>query len=269
MKSWLVVICAAMALSAIALAYGYAQWQPTMEEVRSYKKYRDDLILEEKKKDLAIKRVQKAEQMAREQVQIWNAIAAKHTLPPTLAAGGIDLTLNGWQLLTVMPDFRNSLQKQVNAQVKAGGVRVIAGPTIPPPPDDPNAILSTYFFHPGLPPVVIFDLGTITVEGTYKQITDNMKAWSAMPHFLAVADGLRLQGTSPKLTGTYSASIVGFVQVPPGKSIFPPVPEGGRLIATTPTAGGPGGPAAGGPGKPPVPGAGAAKAPVPGRGGKR
>lgn len=128
------------------------------------------------------------------------------------------------------------MQKMLNQQVKAGGIRVISGPTIPPPPGDPTQILLSYFNYPGLPPVVIFDLGTVTVQGTYQQITDNIEAWSNMPHFLAVADGLKLQGTSPILTATYQVSIVGFLQTDPTRPIFPPVPPEGQLVGTTTTA---------------------------------
>lgn len=233
--SWMLVISLGIFFSAIALGWGYREWDPNMKEVRSWTAYRDQLIPESKKYPQAIKRVQDAEALATAKVNEWRNIAATRTLPPTLQQGGIDLSINGWQLLTQMPLFRNSIQKMVNNQLKVGGVKVLTGPTIPATPTDPNQIVSQYFNVPVLPPVVIFDLGTITVQGTYKQITDNMRAWSRMPHFLAVADGLSLRGTSPRLIGTYAVSIVGFVQTT--KPIFPAVPEGGRLISTAPAGG--------------------------------
>lgn len=266
----MLVISLGIFFSAIALGWGYREWDPNMKEVRSWKTYRDGLIAESKKAPAAIKRVKDAEALANQAVSRWQTIAATRTLPPTLAQGGIDLGLNGWELQVQAPLFRNSIQKMVNNQVKVGGVKVIAGPTVPAPPTDAAQIISQYFNVPVLPPVVIFDLGTVTVQGTYKQITDNMRAWSRMPHFLAVADGLSLRGTSPRLIGTYAVSLVGFVQTT--KPIFPPLPEGGRLVsagggaAAAAAATGAGAPGAGRGAN--VPGAPAGRgANVPGKGG--
>lgn len=255
--SWIVVIAASVMISAIILAIGYAKYDPTNKEIDSWVNYTQQLQQVYNQKQKAIEREKDAEAKAKKAIDDWNAIAAVHTLPGNLDQGGIDLSMNSWRLAIVLPTFRNSLQKMVNAQVVQGGVKVITGPTVPAPPSDPNKVLATYFNYPVLPPVVIFDLGTITVEGTYQQISDNMKAWARMPHFMAVSDGLRLQGTAPKLTGTYQVSIVGFIQLPdpthPGKyPIYPPVPEGGRVMAGAPAGG--------------AAGAGAAR--VPGRGGK-
>lgn len=261
--SWMLIISIGIMLSAIALGFGYRQWEPNMKEIESWKIYRDGLRTEAGKSQQAIKRVQDAEKLAQQKIAEWQTISAARSLPANLNQGGFDIGVHGWQLVLDAPLFRNSMQKMLNTQLKVGGVKVIQGPAIPAPPTDPGAILATYLNYPVLPPVVIFDLGTVTVEGTYKQITDNMKAWSTMPHFLAVADGLRLQGTAPKLTGTYAVSIVGFLQTtrPP----FPPLPEGGRtLAAQTGTGGGaavasavgainapgtPGGPGAAAPGR--------------------
>ena len=238
--SWVFVICLGIALSGIALALGYSRWEPTMKEVDYWNTYRKGLQAELQKRPQVDKRILDAEAMAKAEVEKWGQIEATRTLPSTFEEGGADLSMNGWQLVIKMPIFRNSMQKMLNTQVKAGGVRVIQGPSIPLAPDDPGKILGGYFNYPVLPPVVIFDLGAVTVEGTYQQICDNMRAWSRMPHFLAVADGLRLQGTSPKLTGTYAVSIVGFLQTDPTRPIFPPIPDGGR-ITVAPAAASPGG----------------------------
>lgn len=261
----MVPISVGLMFSFMAFAYGYSKWDPNMKEIESWKKYRDDLMAEYKKRPQAEKRVKDAVALAKQKIAEWQQIAATRTLPPSLDQGGIDLGMNGWQMLTVLPSFRNSLQRQVNTQLRQGGVKILTAPTVPNTPTDPNKILDGYFNYPVLPPVVILDLGRIQVEGTYKQITDNVRAWSRMPHFLAVADGLSLQGTSPKLRGTYQVSIVGFVQVT--KPLFPPVPEGGRLLPTA-DAGAPGATGAGG--APAAPAGGgkkpaAAPARVPGR----
>jgi hypothetical protein len=269
--SGIVVLAFFIMVSAIILAVGYSQYDPTMKEVASWVAYRDGLKDAEREFPKAVQRELDAEKEAQDAVNAWNQIAATRTLPGSLDKGGIDLSMNQYQLAIVIPTFRNSMQKMLNEQVKAGGVKVINGPSIPLPPADPTRILLSYFNYPGLPPCVIFDLGTVTVQGTYQQITDNIEAWSRMPHFLAVADGLRLQGTSPVLTATYAVSIVGFLQTDPvNHPIFPLVPEGGQLVAATPAAapGTPGANPAGvtggaGGGNPPTTGgAGGARVPV-------
>jgi len=192
---------------------------------------------EQKKAPQAIERVKVATKMSQDEITKWEAIAAVRTIPGPPDPHGIDLSVDPEKLLPQVEDFRNQVQADLNQQIKAGGVEVVAGPRIPPAPTDPQRILSTFFHYPQLPfPAVIFDLGQVTVRGTYKQITDNMKAWSFMPHYLAVADGLRLQGTSPKLTGTYAVSIVGFITVPHDRPVFPPVPPGGRAVNLNPNA---------------------------------
>jgi hypothetical protein len=102
-------------------------------------------------------------------------------------------------------------------------------------------------------PIVIENLGTIRVQGTYDQIIANVRAYKSMPHYLAVTDGLRIDGTSPYLVGTYQLTVVGFIR---GTKIWGAVPEG----ATTASVGGgraglpPGMGGFGGPGGPRGPG---------------
>ena len=99
-----------------------------------------------------------------------------------------------------------------------------------------NQLLASFFNYPAIPfPVVIFDFGTITVQGTYRQIMDHVRAYKNMPNYLAVTDGLRIDGTSPNLTGTYNLSIVGFIRA---KKIAPAVNEGVASGSTGAAGGG-------------------------------
>lgn len=235
-SAWTIII-AGIAFGWTILAFGYFRhWKPNTEEMAKWKVVRDDLRAVAEQMPQAQKRVDDAQKLRDSKVVEWQQIVATRTLPPTIAQGGIDLGISRWQLVIELPKFRNSLQRMVNQQLRAGGVTVVSGPTIPSPANDPNGVLASYFNYPALPfPVVIFDLGTVTVEGTYKEISDNINAWTRMPRFLAVADGLRLNGTAPNLTGTYQVTIVGFLQTP--RPIFPQVPEGGvRIAAATPVA---------------------------------
>jgi hypothetical protein len=258
------ILVACIAISMIVLTYGFSKRQPTMVTVENYNKYRDAMRTEQAKWPQAVAKVQAATKQGQQVVNDWNAIAATHTMPASPDPLGIDLTIDGYRLATLMPQYRNKIQALVNNQVKIGGVTVVQGPVVPLPPASGDQVVSGYFHFPQIDsPVLVFDLGTITVTGTYQQIADNVKAWKNMPHFLAVADGLRLQGTSPKLTGTYAVSIVGFVAVPKDANgnpmgIFPPLPEGAKIVSDlTPVL-----PAGGAP-----PGAGVVKGPgVPGPG---
>jgi hypothetical protein len=129
-----------------------------------------------------------------------------------------------------------------------------------------NEVLRTFYNYPPFAfPVVILDLGQVTVRGTYDQIKANYKAYSKMSRYLAIADGLQLEGTGATLTGTYNLSVVGFIR---GKKIAPPI---GDAAGAAPAAGGipglpPGVTPFGGPGGPP-PGAVGAGGPPPGAAG--
>jgi len=245
--SGLTIFLGFVAIAMITLTYGFAKRQPVMKTVENWKNYRDKMRAEQAKWKQADDKVLDAAKKGQAKVAEWNQISQSHTLPSIPDPFGIDLSLDGERLAMQMPAYRNRLQAMVNNQVKAGGVTVVQGPVVPLPPLQGDKIVASYFNYPAInTPVLVFNLGTITVQGTFQQISDNVKAWSNMPHFLAVADGLRLQGTSPKLTGTYAVTIVGFVALPPNKGIFPPVPDGARiasLIQTPPPTGAPGAPA--------------------------
>jgi uncharacterized membrane protein YgcG len=223
--SWYTWIVMSLALSAIALSYGYFyNWKPKMAEAEATNAYAEALRAAANQQPQANDRVKTAEKMRNEAVQQWAAFVATNTPGTSLRDMGIDISVNQWQLAIDSQKFRNSIQLAVNHQVKAGGVKVVNGPLIPTADQNANTILSSFYNYPAIPfPVLIFDLGTVTVQGTYKQIMDNMAAWTKMPHYLAVADGLAITGTSPTLTGTYNLTLVGYIR---GNVVSIPVPEG-------------------------------------------
>lgn len=185
----------------------------------------------------AKKRVEDAKKMVDEKAKQWAGYVATRTPSPS----AIDLSVNPWQLAVDTQKFRDSIQRAVNVQVKKGGIKIVNGPEVPIVDSTlpANQLLASFYNYPAIPfPVVIFDFGTITVQGTYKQIMDHVRAYKNMPNYLAVTDGLRIDGTSPNLTGTYSLSVVGFIRA---KKIAPAVNEG----AASSAAGG------GNPGMPP------------------
>lgn len=233
-----------LAVGVIALSYAFFQeWQPNQTEASYFDELRQQRELEGGKLAAAEKRVEDAKEMVNEKAAEWRTVVAQHSPSANVSSGGINLAVNAWQLTVDARTFRNNAQRRLNAQVKRGGITVVNGPTVPFPSEEATAIVANYFNYPAIPfPVVIFDLGTVTVQGTYAQIMANVRSWSRMPDYLAVADGLALTGTSPNLTGTYNLSLVGYVR---GDRVYPAVPAGAAPESGG-TGGGPVG--AGGPG---------------------
>ncbi len=284
---WTIIIVG-IALSLIPLAFGFfTNWMPNMKEAGYYDTYIEQLNTEVNKRPQAIKKQEEAVRLVEQKASEWRNVVARRTPPKGVQAGGIDLGVNAWQLAIDSRRFRNNIQRAVNAQVRKGGIEVVTGPLVPFPDESATTILANYFNYPAISfPVVVFNFGQITVSGTYDQILANVRSYANMPNYLAVASGLRLDGTSPRLTGTYSLSVVGFIR---GDKIFSSVPEGGAggaaggFGAGGPGAGFRGGPPAGiggppagfgGPGGPPSgfagPGSGAGRGapPAPSGGGR-
>lgn len=215
-----------ISVGALLLVAGYRFYDPKNKEADMYLANAEELrtIAGDAKK--AEKKIVDANKLVKQEEVKWNSYVAVRTPATEVSQGGINLNVNAWQLMVDTKRFRNNIQRAVNKQVISGGVKVITGPYVPGIQDnDPaNQVLASYYNYPAIPfPVVIYDLGTVTVEGTMEQIFANVKSWATMPRYLAVADGLRLSGTAPRLTGTYSVSIVGYLK---DSGIYPPVPEG-------------------------------------------
>lgn len=232
LSPWTYVI-AGSSLSLAALSYGFFQhWKPNSLETEYQQQHANDLQTEADKKPMAIRKLNDSVKLVEAAGEEWTGIVSRKTPPPSLAEGGIDLTVNRYQLVVDARKYRNNLQRAVNQQVLKGGVVVINGPEVPAFSGSATDVIESGFNFPAIPfPVAIYDFGTITVRGTFEQICRNVEAWSEMPNYLAVADGLRFTGTSPRLTGTYNLSLVAYIR---GAEIAPPVPDG----APTQTPGG-------------------------------
>ncbi len=265
-----IFICG-VAVALIAFFYGaFIQYIPNMADVNNYEKNTQAQNDEAAKQKQAEKRVLNAIAAVKAKDIAWQRFVATRTPSNKLSEQGIDLSVNAYQLGIDTYTYRDNIQRAVNKQLRSGGVKVLSAPTIQmlDPNAKVNTILTDFYNYPAIPfPVVIFDFGTITVQGTYSQIMNHLRAYKEMPNYLAVSDGLTLTGTSPLLTANYNLSIVGFIR---GKNIYPPVSEenaaaaGGAGGAFAGFGGGRGGPPPGfgGPGGPPAgfggPGAGGA-----------
>ena len=252
MKSRFVVVILGVFVFIIAVALGWTVYAPNEQEASMDRDNAQKAQAEGDKKNLAQERVELAKKEVKAVAARWREIESEKTPSTSLANGGINLDENGWQLTVDTTKYRNSLQREVNAQVKKGGVKVVEGPFVTMPSTSGSTILADYFNYPAIPfPVVIFDLGQVQVQGTWNQIMQNVESWENMPHYLAVADGLTVTGTSPYLTGTYNVSIVGYIR---DNKLYPPVPSAPSSSSTT-GFGGMGGPmgmmGGGRPGMPP------------------
>ena len=221
---YVVGICIVFAAVMVSLSI----FLPNIEEAKNFNTRANEYIEQAEKQPLANKKVEQAIADVTKMGEDWQKVVAVKT-PPSSLPNGINLAVNRWQLTNDSVQFRNSMQRAVNSQLKRGGVRVIAGPAIPSPPGNASQIIE-YYNYPSIKfPVLIFDLGQVTVQGSYSQIMQNVQSWSNMPNYLAVADGLQLSGTTPTMTGRYNVTMVAYIR---GDKIAGPVPETGSAGGT-------------------------------------
>jgi hypothetical protein len=253
----LTIIIIGFSIFIATLGYGFVQhYMPNTQEAKFYQDWAEQLEAEGAKLPAAEKRKKKAEEMVTTKSLEWKAVIEAKTPNPDVNNRGVGLNVDAWQLTVDTKKFRDNIQRAVNAQLVKGGVKVVgAGPQIPMPSDSASDILASFYNYPAIAfPVVIMDLGQVTVEGTEARIMENVRSWKNMPHYLAVADGLSIAGTSPNLRGTYNVTLVAYIR---GKEIYPTVPDGAAPAPSNPAPGGNRGPGTGGPrpGRPGGPGA--------------
>lgn len=235
--SGITVVIIGIMLGVISLCYAYFwEYGPNNEEAA----YNETLAQQYADRGAMLKksqlRLEEAKKLVSERVKAWQAIVAVKTPPASFEQGGVDLNVDSWDLTVLAKKYRNSLQTAVNKQVQIGVKpgNVIFGPVIPETEDDASTIVANYFNYPAFNfPVVMFT-SNVQVRGTYSEIMANVRAWKNMPNYIAVADGLTLQGTSPILTGNYTVTILGYIR---GKTIFMPMPQAGSS-GTNPLGGG-------------------------------
>jgi hypothetical protein len=92
------------------------------------------------------------------------------------------------QIKVLGPKIEKFLRQDKSVQI------VQASIALPPPPTDPNLVNQKVF---------VYDLGNITVVGTFRDILNHVTRWNSFDR-LMMADGLTLAGNSPRLAGTYN-----------------------------------------------------------------
>lgn len=214
----------ALSVCAIILTVGICQfWLPKTTEAQNYLALRDKLQMEGNKLAAQQRKLTEAYELREAAAEQWRGVVARKTPPASVEQGGIDLSVNRWYLVNDVVRFRNRIQLDLNNQLRRGGVKVISGPTVPAFPDNPLTVVEEGFNFPRLGfPARVYDFGAVTVEGSMEQIRRHVEAWSNMPKYLAVTDGLRIDGTPPRLRATYNLSMVMYIRT---SGIHPPVPE--------------------------------------------
>jgi len=233
------ILCIGGAVGAVCWGIGYFRsWMPNLDTAQKTSDAADKWEAEAREYPKAVENYKMAVALINEEQRNWQQVVTVKTPPTTLGAGGIDLGVNAWQLVNDSFVFRNSIQRAVNRQMRVGGVEAV-GPAIDLPPVDAPRIMADYYNYPAVPyPVVMWNLGQVQVRGSYEQIMANVRGWKDMPNYLAMSDGLSLQGTGSTLTGTYSVVLVGYLQ---GNKLHPTVPEATGTNRNAPGGGGGGG----------------------------
>ncbi|MDQ2987365.1 MAG: hypothetical protein M3R13_11730 [Armatimonadota bacterium] len=231
---------------------------PEVQEINMHadKSVELDAIISPASQQLAVERVREAKTKVRDAEVQWKQVASWRT--PSL--GTLNMTPNRWQLVVNTRRWHGKAEADFNRWVRRGGVTLVspARLLVPYPTDQPNELVQYYFNYPALPfPVAIWDMGTITVQGTWDQIMQNVRSWSLIPGYIASVRGLSISGTGNRLTGTYGLTAVVYVNTPyvsggPGEGGTVPqlggaAPGGGGTEQNTGTMGRPGGGGQGGP----------------------
>lgn len=214
------VVCGVVLIAVTWAGFWFLSIGKIREEITGWEEHNEQL--RQIVSDTTVRRVQERVRKALEKVhqaQVqWKQIAATRT--PSM--GRINLAVNRWQLTVNARRWHPTVERDLRRWILRSGVRVIApvqdgqiGPFVPYPTENPNELVEFYFNYPALPfPVCVWDLGEITVEGTFDQILNHVRSWSRIPGYVACARGLAITGTGSRLKGTYNLIVVAFINTP-------------------------------------------------------
>lgn len=202
----------------------------------------------------AQERVRTALEKVSEAEQEWKLIADTRT--PSM--GRMNLMTHRWQSTVDVRKWHSQVEADLRSWIQKSGVRILqpvqnaeVGPFVPYPTDLPNELVEFYFHYPAIPfPVCVWDLGTITVEGTYDQITNHVRSWTKIPGYVAMVRGLGITGTGSRLRGSYNLVVVAYVNT---EYVFGGAEQSGRIPDLSAPAQGAGGQQGSGTGERPRP----------------
>lgn len=210
------IVCGVVIMAVIWAGFWIFKIGPERQEIAWYKEHNEQLreIISPASIAAAVDRVANALD-AVDQAQIqWKEIAERRTP----AQGRFDLTEHRWQLTVNVRDWHGTVEQDLRRWISKSGVTFVeplGGPFVPYPTDVPNELVEAYFNYPALPyPVAVWDMGTVTVEGTYDQIINNVRSWVDIPGYVATVRGLAIEGTGNRLRGSYNLLIVAYINTP-------------------------------------------------------
>lgn len=212
------VVCGLVLMGVTWAGFWWLKIGPERQEVQAYREVNQKLdeIISPSSQENARKRVADALKAVNEAQIQWKMIAETKTP----SRGKFNLLDHRWQLTVNAQKWHAAVENDLRTWIARSGVRVVAptndrgevGPFVPFPTDNANDLVESYFNYPALPyPVAIWDLGTITVEGTYAQVIRHVRSWTDIPGYIASVRGLSVEGTDNRIRGTYNLVVVAFI----------------------------------------------------------
>lgn len=107
-----------------------------------------------------------------------------------------------WQQISY--ELEQYLGPAIERWVPRTGVTLLSDVSIAPPPPNPNSVTNA-------PLVIPIGSGNISVGGSFRSILTHVLRWNDFNR-LVLINNLALQGSSPKMLGTYNASVIIFPQ---------------------------------------------------------
>ncbi len=221
-------IVAAIGIVFCLLAVGLIGWfliKPTLERINAQQARLDANYLDSTPdaQAAALKKVRLAQVKVAQIKTQWKIDEARYMPPYNVANRQLAVRQLTYELGQYLgPDLER--------QFHSGGVTNSTNVTLPPPPISPNDITAA--------PLVI-PLGPITVGGDFRRILTHFYNWQYFNR-LVLVDSLNLDGNSPYMQGTYTATVIIFPQN--DDNLPPPIAKAGGGAAASTTPGGyPGG----------------------------
>lgn len=208
------IVCGLVLIGVTWAGFWLLSMGKTREEITAWEGHVNKL--REIQSEASVRAAQRRVETALEQVAKANEDWDKIARTRTPSSGTISLTSNRWQLTVDVRRWHAVVERDLRNWITKGSVTLVPpGPMVPFPTDVPNDLIEYYFNYPALPfPVCFWDLGTITVQGTYDQIASHVRSWSHIPGYVASVRGLSITGTGARLTGRYQLSVIAYVNTP-------------------------------------------------------
>ncbi|MER3414231.1 MAG: hypothetical protein C4341_08375 [Armatimonadota bacterium] len=232
------VVCGVVLMGVTWAGFWWLKIGPERGEVAAYREVNAKLdeIISQPSREQARDRVAKALEAVNAAQIEWKRIAETKTP----SRGRFNLLDHRWQLTVNARQWHSGVEADLKRWIGRSGVRVLSptneagevGPFVPYPTDNANELVESYFNYPALPyPVAIWDLGTITVEGTYEQIVRHVRSWNDIPGYIASVRGLSITGTNNRLRGTYNLIVIAYINT---DNVAGGTGEGGRVPDISP-----------------------------------